>query len=114
MKEWYSACFRLVCLIEREGSHRYQDSVVLMLATSFKEAFNRTLEIGRSHEQEFLNADGDRVRWRLKEIISLDILGNEDLDSREVYSQPVDVPQEEHCPFDQEFEPEKSEPTHAI
>ena len=110
MKEWYSARFRLVCLIERQGSHRYEDSVILMRATSFRDAFRRALEVGRQQEEEFVNEDGDRVRWRLKEIISLDIIGNEDLDGREVYSEPVDVPEEDQCPFDQEFEPEKSEP----
>jgi hypothetical protein len=105
---------RLVCLIEGKGASRYQDSVFLIRASEFRTAFERALEIGRSHEEVYRNPDGQRVAWHLKEIMSLDVIRAPDLDGAEVYSEPIDLPTGEVAPFGTEYAPETSEPTQTI
>ncbi|MDQ3577357.1 MAG: DUF4288 domain-containing protein [Actinomycetota bacterium] len=112
-EDWYSARIRLVCLIEGEGAARFQDSVVLLRASSFQAALTRAVDVGRSHEEEYTNADGQRVVWRLKEIISLDVVKT-DLDGAEVYSEPVELAPAEQDPFDTVYTPEGSQPTQTI
>ena len=43
-------------------------------------AFTRALELERGHETEYLNADGERVRWRMMSIETLDIIRVESLE----------------------------------
>jgi Domain of unknown function (DUF4288) len=112
--QWYSARIRLVCLIEGEGATIYQDSVVVMRAADFREAFQRALEVGRGREEEYLNADGELVRWRLKAVFSLDVIQADQLDGAEVYSEPVELEPGDRDPFDITYAPESSEPTQTI
>lgn len=114
MDTWFSTNVRLICLIETLGSHRYNDSVFVFKSKDFDTAFQRALELGRSLESEFMNGDDQKVLWRLKEIISIDQIGDEFLDGAEVYSEPVEIPENEMTDFSAQFEPEKSEPTQTI
>jgi hypothetical protein len=111
---WFSTKVRLVCLIEPIGANRYMDSVYLFQSTDFDAAFKRALELGKSQEKSYLNADDLQVVWKLKEVMSLDSIAAESLDGIEVYSEPVDLGQEELIPFHSEFHPERSQPTQTI
>lgn len=113
-ENWYSSNLRLVCLIEGEGGVIYQDSVLLLRADSFEEAFTIAIRLGRRMESEYLNGENKRVRWRLKELISLDIISGESLDGVEIYSEPNDLEPGLELAFEAEFQPEKSEPTQSI
>ncbi len=110
---WFSSKVRLVVLLETQGASRYADSVFLFRAADFDEAFQRALALGRAQEEEYTGGEGERVRWRLKEILSLDVLDDE-LDGVEVYSEPVTLAPGEAYPFDATFEPEKSQPTQTV
>ena len=111
---WFSAKIRMACLIEPKGGHRYGDSVFLFQSTDFDSAFKKALEIGRQHEETYLNAEEQRVMWKLKEIISLDIIISKSLDGAEVYSEPVDLLPGESIPFNIKFHPEQSTPTQTV
>mgnify|MGYP001251377821 CR=1 FL=1 len=111
---WFSANLRLICLIQGQGATRYQDSVYLFRATDFEAAFTRALALGAAGERAYRNGDDEEVRWRFKEVISLDCVPHEDLDGAEVYSGPVDLEEGVEIPFEATFNPEASEPTHAI
>lgn len=111
---WYSTKLRWVVLVEPEGATRYSDSVLLLQAEDFEHARARALELGRKQEEEYTNPDGQRVRWRLKEIVSLDQLGDTIRDGMEVYSEPADLGREAELPFDAEFHPEQSQPTQTV
>lgn len=111
---WFSTKVRLVCLIENIGATRYMDSVYLFRAEDFTKAFQRALQLGYSQEEQYANVDGKQVKWKLKEIISLDIIREDSLDGAEIYSEPVELAPGESIAFNDEFHPEKSEPTQTI
>lgn len=90
------------------------DSVIVFRSTDFGSAFTRVLDMGRKRETIYLNDENRRVVWKLKEIISLDIIDSETLDGVEVYSEPVDLNPGELIPFNTEFHPEQSQPTQSI
>ena len=69
--------------------------------------------MGKCTEEEYLNVYNERVRWRLKDVITLDMIRKKSLDCAEVYSEFVDVPEDENIPFDAEFHPERSKPEHT-
>ena len=110
---WFSSKIRIVCLIEGEGAVRYMDSVYVFRARDFNEAWQVALDLGHQEEEEYKNNEGKIVRWRLKELISLDGLPN-DLDRAEVYSEPVPLDPHEKYSFTEEFNPEDSRPTQTV
>jgi hypothetical protein len=105
---------RVAVLVEGIGLYRYMDSLVVFVSADFESAFEAALQLGRRLEREFLNENGQRVRYRLKQIISLDLIRADSLDGAEVYSEPVWLQPEDAEPFDTSFEPEASEPTQTI
>jgi hypothetical protein len=107
-ESWYSARMRIVCLIEGVGAHSEHHNVHIFRAADFDSAFVRALEIGRTHEGEYLNGDGETVRWRLARIESLDVIRADNLDGAEVYFEPS-LPSEVVA-FDAEFHPEAHKP----
>ena len=111
---WFSACFRRVCLVENRRTNTYNDSVLVFTASDFEDAMHRAIQLGRGMEEEYLNDSGMRVRWRLKEIMTLDVIQADSLDGAEVYSAFSDVPEGEDIPFDAVFHPEDSEPGQTI
>lgn len=98
-------------LIESQGADTYMDSVYVFHSHDWTTAFQRALELGKRQEEQYLNADNRRVRWRLQQIVTLDWLSTTSLDGAEVYSEPVTVEPNNSIPFDALFEPEKSQPT---
>jgi hypothetical protein len=113
-RRWYSSKVRLVVLVESVGATRYADSVYVFRAADFDDAFQRALTLGRSQEKEYVGGEGKRVRWRLKEIISLDVIDGNELDGVEVYAEPTDLAAGEREPYDAVFAPESSKPTQTI
>src|SRR5215471_20174637 len=97
---WFSAKVRLVCLIEPTGAVRYMDSVYVLRSADFQSALERALDLGKSQERSYLNADNKRVAWKLAEIVSLDIITAESLDGVEVYSEPVELAPGDALPID--------------
>jgi hypothetical protein len=104
----------MVCLIEPKGGYSYMDSVILFQSTDFDSAFTKALQLGRKREESYLNDENHQVVWKLKEIISLDIIDFNSLDGVEVYSETVDLDPGELIPFNAEFRPEQSQPTQTI
>src|SRR5690242_12000394 len=106
---WFSAKVRVICLVEGAGATMQDESVHVFRASGVDGAFARALQLGREQEGEYLNSDGERVRWRFDRVLTLDALGAEDLDGVEVHSELG--PAEESLPFDAEFDPENHKPT---
>jgi hypothetical protein len=76
------------------------------------ESPKRAVEIGRSREDNYLNAEGKRVAVKLGEIETLDMLASEDLDGLETYSEPVPAgPEDRKLTVNSKFHPEVSKPT---
>ncbi|MGL5828744.1 MAG: DUF4288 domain-containing protein [Angustibacter sp.] len=107
---WFSAMLRFVVLVEREGGTRRSRSVVVFRALDWPEAKQRALEHGRIMERSFAGGAGQQIRWRLEAIETLDLLGDTITDGREIYSEPITLPETEAIPFEVEFRPEASQP----
>ena len=110
---WFSAKVRTVCLVETVNATSFMDTIFVFQATDFKHALVRAIELGKKTEEEYLNVSNQLVKWRLKEVVSLDMIRNESLDGAEVYSESFEVPENENIPFDSEFHPELSQPLHT-
>lgn len=109
-QDWFSAMLRFVVLIEGEGGGRLSRSVVLLRAATWDEAKERALALGTAMESEFKGGTGRDVRWKLDAVETLDRLGDEITDGREVYSEPADFPPGIAFEFDHQFAPEASQP----
>jgi hypothetical protein len=109
---FYSARLSLVILVD-DGKPRktntWDEIVITFRARDFDHAFDRALEIGRSHEAEYRNAYDQRVRWALVEVETLDRVGRR-LDGAEVASRLKSRRSKKAIPFGTRFHPEKSEP----
>jgi hypothetical protein len=106
--QWFATSLRLVCLVEGYGATTQETSVHIFRATDWDNAFDRALALGRSHEQDYLNGEGEQVRWRLDRVSTLDMIRAPDLEGAEVFSEMSDV--SGGPPFDTMFEPEKHQP----
>jgi hypothetical protein len=109
---WFSAEIRLVGYVGRSARY-FRDTVFLFRAREWKEAQERAISLGRSREEEYLNGESVQVHWRLKEIVTLDLIGNDDLNGAEVHSQLLPVG-DVSVPPEDELNPEQSEPTQTI
>ncbi len=113
--KWFSSKIRLICLVEGLGGLRYMDSIFLFQSPNFDSAFLKAIELGKKQEEEYKNSDNLLVKWKLKEIISLDTIQQNSLDGAEVYSEPVELHKDTPSyNFLQEFSPEESNPTQTI
>lgn len=113
--DWYSARVRLICLVENHGGQEYWDSVFVFRAGTcdsggWKPAFRRVVDLGRGQEQAHPNVYGERVVFRLVEVLTLDLLRTGDLDGAEVHFRTGDIETGREIPFEATFESEKSDP----
>ena len=86
--DFYSARFLHIILVaDGVGKKRnhYDETVVVFRAADHTHAFERALEIGRSHETNYVNDKGQQVRWAFVEIITIDWIGRK-VDGMEVSS----------------------------
>jgi hypothetical protein len=90
------------------------DSIHVFQAENFDEAMQRALVLGRGHEEEYVNSSQEQVRWRLKEIVSLDILRQGLSDGIEIYSEPVEPEPTDRLDDEVTFNPEASTPIQTI
>lgn len=112
-QNWYSAKLRFVVLLVTTGAQDGENSIYLLRSDSFVGAYARALEIGRQAEHEYVGGTGELVRWRFKEIVTLDVLQAADLDGVEVHSEFTPLGDDEHYAFDHVFQPEASQPHHT-
>jgi Domain of unknown function (DUF4288) len=111
--QWFSTRIRLACIVEQKGLRRFMDSIYVFRSIDFDDAFQRAIEIGRSQEKSYSNDADELVEWRLKEIISLDLIRPQSVDGAEVYSEPVE-PAASDFLIDYAFHPEDSNPTQTL
>lgn len=111
---YYSARLHVVSIVDdpdkiRERSHVCDYPFVLFRAADDAAAFARALELGKKHDTEYVNADGNRVRWRLRAVECIWKLGTE-IDGIEIGS-IMDVYQpDKELDFDTRFSPEADMP----
>lgn len=114
--DFYSARLLFVILVDSGRPARrqsYDDSVIVFRAKSYRHAFRRALELGRKQEASYKNHRGEKVRWALVAIESLDLVGPS-IDGREVASRlHVRVSQRPMSPK-KRFHPEKSKPGNSF
>ena len=79
-------------------------------AADFEEAFDKACYRGYEQESDYLNADGERVRWAFERVATLDILPEVLADGTEIYSEPGPLVNDRSVPFDREFNPRESPP----
>lgn len=106
---WYSGTLRFFTVTADEGRVDGEDSIYLVRAIDWDEAFGRFLDIGRRKETSFINGFDQETRVRFISIRTIDPLDEEDLDGVEVSC----VPLEEEDPqftFETPVDPEKSNP----
>jgi hypothetical protein len=111
---WFSAKLRIAVLIESVGLWEWMEVVHLFRASGFDTAFGRALALGRTHEQEYPNERGQRVRWRLARVETLNMIRDEDLDGAEVHSEFVAGKDSEEPEFDTVFDPESHTPSQTL
>lgn len=110
---WFSAMLRFAIAIEGVGIVNNMGTVVVFRASSFDTAKRRALDLGHEKEVNYLNELQQHVSWRLTAVETLDMLGDEISDGREVYSEPNDVGTSNPADYHREFSPELSEPTQS-
>lgn len=113
-ENWYSAKLRRVCLVEGKVATLAMESIHIFRAQSFEGALARAVAIGRELDEDYRNSDGAHVKWRLKEVVSLDLIRSDNLDGAEIHSQFADVNPNEGLSFDSLFTPEASTPGQTI
>jgi murein tripeptide amidase MpaA len=109
---FYSARLLLIILIDDgrpRKSNTWDEIVVMFRARDFKHAFERALQIGRSHEAEYRNFKGEKVRWALVEVVKLDLVGRK-VEGREVASHLRTRRSKKPIAFSTTFHPEQSDP----
>lgn len=92
LKRWYSAGLWLVIEVEGAGAMHLVRSIVVFRAKEFDDAGRRALALGLSMEESYRNDLGEEVRWRLKQVETVDRLGWWIRSGREVYSEPFPPP----------------------
>lgn len=110
---WFSSMLRRVCLVEGKGLIAEEKSVVVFKAAGPHEAKQRIIELCREREERYVNVDGERVRWTVREIVTLDLLEEEDDlgDSREVFSRIEHLPQPDaSIPFEVAYPLQDAQP----
>jgi hypothetical protein len=107
---WWGVKLRMVVVVEGTGRATVNDGVFVLRADDWEDAFRRALELGYRQEQDYVNGDGERVRWRFAEVLQLHggIDPDRDLDGQEVMNELV--AQEIDLAFDAELHPERTKP----
>ncbi len=109
--DFYSARLNFIVLVEGRPrkTHTWDESIITYRARDYEHAVRRALEIGRSHETEYLNHRGRKVRWALVQVENVDFVGRR-LDGVEVASRLDRRRSEEAVPFGRRFRPVSKKP----
>ena len=114
---YYSARLHVVCIVNNskhhaEGKFTCDYPFVLFQASSFDEAFERALALGREQETVYENGDGDEVRWALNSVEEIYQLG-EEIDGIEVGSLMDVYEPEASISFTSDLDPASKRPTYS-
>lgn len=101
---------RFVVLVQHEGGLRRSRSVVVFRAEDWPDAKAQALQLGLGMERTYTGGAGEEIRTRLEAVETLDLLGDGITDGREIYSEPIPIPNGEAIAFDAEFNPSSTEP----
>jgi Domain of unknown function (DUF4288) len=113
---FYSARLLFVAVVDDgrpRKTHTWDESIVVFHARDFDHALARALEIGRSHETEYLNYRQQRVRWALVKVENVDLVGKR-VDGQEVASRLSRRRSKKTIPFGTQFRLEEPEPTQSF
>lgn len=67
---WYIA--KLVFqIINKSETHQFDEQLRLIEAENDNQAIEKALKIGKTNEDEFVNADNQKVYWKFQAIISI-------------------------------------------
>ncbi len=104
-------------MIEPEGAIEYADSLYIFQVEDendntdlWGEALRHAVRLGKQQETEYRNFKNRQVRWKLKEVTTLDMIRSTNLDGAEVYAEFVSLGEGEEIPFDTPFDPATSCP----
>lgn len=110
--KWFSAMLVFVIHIEGIGAERFARSLIVFQSEDdFEKAAKIALEEGLLMEQKYENGDGNVVRWKLKEVETLDLLGANIGDKQEIYSEFQEIPESGRAIDLSELRPELHTPT---
>jgi hypothetical protein len=114
--DFYSARLLFMILVaDGVGKKRNHcdESVIVFRAKDFDHAFKRALELGRERETDYNNQKGQRVRWALVEVLTLDWVGRR-IDGKEVASVLHYRTSKKRVSPGSVFHPEKSKPAQTF
>jgi hypothetical protein len=89
-ESWFSATLQFYFVNSVLGKTRAEDSVFLVRAMDFDEAFKKFLCVGKQNEESFQNDLGQEIKKRFAAITTLDIISQTNLDGVEIKSTPLD------------------------
>lgn len=112
-ENWYSATLRFFIISSSVGKLRAEDSIYLVRAVDFSDAFRKFLALGLKNETTHKNHQGDEIRHRLAAITTLDVIPKQDLDGVEINSMPV-FEADPGVTFTTPLDPARSSPTQTI
>jgi hypothetical protein len=88
---WFSGKCRRLCIVEGKGAIAKEDSVYVFRAANRKAAIRRFLEMARRQDKEFVNGYGERTRWAVVSLDTVDDLTEGPLTDMEVFSDITDI-----------------------
>lgn len=106
---WFSGTLRFFTVTADHGRVDGEDSIYLVRAIDWDEAFRRFLDIGYKKETTFINGFNQETRVIFVSIRTIDIVNAEDFDGVEVSCVPLDG-EDPQFTFETPVNPEKSEP----
>jgi hypothetical protein len=88
---WFAAKMRFAVLIENTGRAEYEDRVYIFQYSDLDNVLEQAVRVGKNHEHQYANMDGNQVRWKLVRILKVMIIPADtgSLDEIEVYSERV-------------------------
>lgn len=106
---WYTGTLRFFTVTADKGRVDGEDSIYLVRATNWDDAFQRFLNIGRNKETSYKNWHEQETRVRFISIRTMDMLEEQDLDGVEVSCVPLDGDDPQFT-FETPVSPEDSNP----
>jgi hypothetical protein len=108
---WYSGSCRRLCIVEGRGATTTETSVYVFRATDRAAAIRRLRRLSRKLEEEYVNGYGERVRWAVVSLDTVDELGEGRMREAEVHSTMTEIePPDVSVTLTSRFTPEAAEP----
>jgi len=111
-QHWYSAELRFCTVTSADGKVSEEDSIFLVRAEEFEEAFQKFLALGRRREESYKNMYGHDVRVRFVEILTINEVFHDTLDGAEVWCESRDA-EDPNFTIDTPLDPAASKPDAA-